>query len=62
MFTSKFELGQIVSFVLNPLKKGQVVSVTFYVSGGMSYKVTYLDDAEKLVESECYESELESIE
>jgi len=37
----RFQLGQMVRFVLNPSQRGQIVSIQTYADGGCRYNVNW---------------------
>ena len=55
----KFQLGQKVHFVLNPMQKGMVVSIILYADGGCKYEVNYLNSEGELRIGAFFACELE---
>ena len=58
MRPSRIETGQVITFVLNPLLKGQITSRTEFADGGVQYKVSYFGEDGTIHETSFFPCEL----
>ena len=57
---TKYELGEIVTSVLDPMIKMQITKITIYLDGGYQYETARFYDGQLYV-SNWFEGELEAI-